>query len=528
RGALRLDGSERLAGPRRGALRAGHERGPLLEDADRASGRAPPPPRGAGRRVHERGCEVPRQPVQQVSAADRPRHPGGLRWRRVRRDRRPRPRRHRPEDLGRAQRHPRRRPALPARWAARVPAPLGRGALQPDREGGPALGFDPRRGDRGRAPAPAHARGRRAGRLVAVLRAQPDHRRRPAPRTHPEDGGDRPPRPAGCAEGRRAARADAAGTQARPEARGGLEAMRTTTRLAQWLRRSGPFDRDRMPSLGELAPRPLPVKASRRLFVVDLPEGDVPGFTIDVPGWTGHTADRKWTSTWLSEGYDGILFRGKGKDKTRIVPNGVESTVMFDRMPGVVRFENLTVVCGSRHGIWAGLEHPEEDVEPLFRLETFHVDVLSSGPRTTWGVFTIQCDVDLRSGTIDTTNGLEHTLYVHGVAQFGVYLLNMTFRSTAECVKIRSSTTETRAVPGAALGVQSCVFAFWYRDGSSRGGGGVVCQGTGLKGISVKGCFFRNLGPNCAIPSNQRTREIMIDDGEGDYYSALDGTPREG
>jgi len=304
--------------------------------------------------------------------------------------------------------------------------------------------------------------------------------------------------------------------------------MRTTTRLAQWLRRSGPFDRDRMPSLGELAPRPLPVKASRRLFVVDLPEGDVPGFTIDVPGWTGHTADRKWTSTWLSEGYDGILFRGKGKDKTRIVPNGVESTVMFDRMPGVVRFENLTVVCGSRHGIWAGLEHPEEDVEPLFRLETFHVDVLSSGPRTTWGVFTIQCDVDLRSGTIDTTNGLEHTLYVHGVAQFGVYLLNMTFRSTAECVKIRSSTTETRAVPGAALGVQSCVFAFWYRDGSSRGGGGVVCQGTGLKGISVKGCFFRNLGPNGAIPSNQRTRAIMIDDGEGDYYSALDGTPREG
>lgn len=184
-------------------------------------------------------------------------------------------------------------------------------------------------------------------------------------------------------------------------------------------------------------------RSAMSLFEINLPAGDCAGFSIDVPGWTGHTNSQKLTSrTWLGE-HTGVVFRGKGKGVTHVV-GSTDSTIIFDRHPGTVRLENLTVHCGSRHGIFGGLAHPDRPIEPKFRLETQNVDVVASGVLSTWGVFTYQCDVDMRDGEIDVRNGLEHAYYGHGSAGKGWRMERMHFRSAAEGFKVRSDMSETR------------------------------------------------------------------------------------
>lgn len=278
--------------------------------------------------------------------------------------------------------------------------------------------------------------------------------------------------------------------------------------------------------------------STERLFEIELPAGDVSGFSIDVPQWTGHAPGQKYASaTWLSQGYTGVLFRGKGKGLTHIRPGSAEATIIVDRHAGKVRLADLTVHCGSRQGIFFGLAHPGVAVEPLFWLETQNVDVLADGVRTTWGVFGYALNADMRDGKIDVRNGLEHSAYFHGSAGKGWTWVRMTSLSAAEGFKVRSDRTETVwAGPNVTASLTACTFDGWYEPHSSRGGGGVVLQGASAN-LRVDGCLFRNrggradpdgAGPLQAIPSSQRTRAIMVDDGGGDFWGMLDGKPGQG
>lgn len=321
--------------------------------------------------------------------------------------------------------------------------------------------------------------------------------------------------------------------------------------------------------VGEKGPdgqeRMVAAVATERLFEIELPAGDVPGFSIDAKsshgvkfysgsaglervvnaslgGLTQAQADAARPvireslrgvaaagSFWLDDPANtGVVFRGAGKGKTHIRPGSADATIVFDRHPGTVRLEGMTVHCGSRQGIFAGLAHPGVKPDPKFSLETQDVDVIADGVRTTWPVFTYGCRVEMRDGKIDGRNGLEHDYYGHGLTGNGATFVRMTFLAAAQAVKVRSDTTETMwAGPAVTVSVTGCTFDGWYEPHSSRGGGGIVLEGASAN-LYVQGSLFRNKGPNGAIPAAQRTRAIMVDDGSGDFWGVLDGKKGSG
>lgn len=303
--------------------------------------------------------------------------------------------------------------------------------------------------------------------------------------------------------------------------------------------------------------------AATDLFEVPLPAGNVEGWSIDFPNWSGH--ERKYRSVdWLRDGdadgepdHTGVVFIGAGKGLTHIrPPNLAEACILVGRHNGVVRITGATIHCGKSQGIFFGLETPGVAVQPNFRLELFDSEIVSDapagttlGPGTTaaaqtttkWGVFSYQADVYLRDVTIDLRYSAEHGQYSHGFARDGVLWDRVFVRSTgAEQLKLTARPWECAWVGTAKAVVRDSVFQDWYQPWSWRGGGGIVVQGAGID-LAVLRSLFKNPGDSGNIPSTQRTRCIMIDDsadnnGDGvrDFYNAYAlpgipaGTPGQG
>ena len=135
----------------------------------------------------------------------------------------------------------------------------------------------------------------------------------------------------------------------------------------------------------------LAVQGAPRLYPIQLPAGDVPGFSIDFANWSGHQAERKYRSdVWLrdadgdgSPDYDGVVFVGAGRGATHIRPGNAEATILVARHGGIVRIEGATIHCGRSQGIFFGLETPGVPVQPKFRLELQSCEVLSDPPVAT-------------------------------------------------------------------------------------------------------------------------------------------------
>ncbi len=273
-----------------------------------------------------------------------------------------------------------------------------------------------------------------------------------------------------------------------------------------------------------------------KLRQVALPEGDVQGFDIDFASGTGRTKYR--SAEWLSQGYQGIRFKGAGRSVTHLRPVG-EHTVFFDRHAGVVWLEDLTVHCGSRTGIFAGLEHIGMAVVPQFKLVLRNVDVVTDPPKaganpldktTVWPVFANQVNLDFQNVTINGLNSAEHDIYDHGVASAdGIRLDRVTFTASgAQQLKVRNSPTEVQFVAGARIVVTRCSFANWYQPGSWRGGSGICLEGSHAD-LFVDGCTFWAGGAISGggvyddLGAGIRASCIMIDDASGDGYSVTDG-----
>lgn len=144
-------------------------------------------------------------------------------------------------------------------------------------------------------------------------------------------------------------------------------------------------------ALGTDGATPIPFPPRLRLFTIELPPGDVQGFSIDFPNWSGHSADRKLrSSTWMrdSDGdgrpdYDGLLIRGAGEGVTHVRPNGVDATMLIERWNGPTFIEDLTLHCGKAQGVFAGLEHPGLAVAPNFKICLRRVTVVADAPLQT-------------------------------------------------------------------------------------------------------------------------------------------------
>lgn len=115
-----------------------------------------------------------------------------------------------------------------------------------------------------------------------------------------------------------------------------------------------------------------------RLFVVNLPAGDTGSINID---WFNNGATRRNSQDWLSQGYEGIVFKGQGVDSTHIRATSWDGiSVAVGRHNGIVRFENLTIHSGSDRATAFGQQNLGKDNFPGFQIELVNVKGLVDRP----------------------------------------------------------------------------------------------------------------------------------------------------
>lgn len=274
-----------------------------------------------------------------------------------------------------------------------------------------------------------------------------------------------------------------------------------------------------MPVMPEIEPK------KHNLKPMHLPDGDASGFDIDFPGWTGNKLKYD-SSTWKSEGYDGVVFIGKGVNRTKILPNTlVDSTVLIHPYAGIVQFEECSVYCAKRKGIHHGLagrNHPENSL--IARNFKVVADEPNNGKphSTVWGVFTYQTFMDFDGVIFDMEYSAEHASYAHGLAHQGLKWHNVhVVGSGAEGCKVTARPSECRWTENAWIDIQNCTFKNWHQPHSWRGGAGVTIQGTGAN-VYVNNTMFHGR------PGDKYTRCFMVDDSGRNFYSAIDGKPGGG
>lgn len=266
--------------------------------------------------------------------------------------------------------------------------------------------------------------------------------------------------------------------------------------------------------------------AAPNLYVINLPAGDYQGFNIDFDGWTGN--QKKYHSVqWLSQGYDGVLFKGAGRNLTRIRPIA-DDNIFVGPHNGIVAFESLTIgvrsFVGKGKAIHMGLSNPNGPILEKFKCVLRDVEIDSEGPFV-WGLFGYQCDWELIDVYFNPSmaQGHEHNLYAHGFAKTGAYYENVRMDgSGAECLKHTARPSESRWVKDALIHVKNCTFKNWNNPLTSwRGGAGFTAQGASAN-ILIEGCRYYG------GTTMERAKCIMLDDSGTEYYSAIDGTPGQG
>lgn len=274
------------------------------------------------------------------------------------------------------------------------------------------------------------------------------------------------------------------------------------------------------------------------LLEIQLGPGDHPGFDIAWPNSRPDSPRENYDPT----AYDGIRFVGAGADWTHVRGHvgSVRSnpgTIMIGPDAGVVEFVGLTVHVASGdfrgRAVHAGLERRAGFRPLLVRLDRSAIvtDTPAAGERTSgrWGLFTYQASVELIESRFDGYHLSEHPVYLHGygaqVGPFlrpGLYAYRTHFeRAGAECLKVTARPDEVFWVPDALIYFRESSAARFHQLWSDRGGGGLVCQGTGAD-ILVEDSMFWGRGPLGDLRPNPRC--IMVDDSGTRYYGP-GGTP---
>ena len=248
------------------------------------------------------------------------------------------------------------------------------------------------------------------------------------------------------------------------------------------------------------------------LATIELGPGDHRGIDIDVPGGTGN---RKYSSSeWAS--FDGVHFKGAGRDLTHITPAAGGSqwdTVAVGRHDKIVAFSGLTIHAG-RSTAYRGLNDSGPEM-PNYALHMadcgVEADVFDSG---TWGLFVYRQDTIMRRVRFMGERLRQHTYYHHGYARDGVSAYQCWVQASGgENFKFRCDADEVPFVAGAECNISESVFSGWYKPHSDVGGGGIVMQASGFEKINLyRNIFWAPLdGPG-------HTRCLMLDENEGKAF----------
>jgi hypothetical protein len=275
------------------------------------------------------------------------------------------------------------------------------------------------------------------------------------------------------------------------------------------------------------------------LMEKELPLGDVAGFDI-APSWVnipyGSNRVRLDPQEWLGKGYKGVRFVGKGLGKTRLLPSvggstSWDYTLNIHPEAGHVVVEGVSLHTGPRGGAYLGRWKQTNPIPWLFEMRESEViaDRGPNGERAAWGLFSYQTDERLVDVDFHCAELTEHADYHHHFASAGMHWNRVNVHSSgAEGCKVRNDPSEGAAVLGATIFIQDSTFKEWYQPWSSRGGAGMVFQGTGADIILLRNEMYGREGKSFM-------HCLMIDDngaganspGKG-YYGAETGRFKEG
>lgn len=257
------------------------------------------------------------------------------------------------------------------------------------------------------------------------------------------------------------------------------------------------------------------------LFEIELAAGDMHGFDINFPGWTGNVTKYN-AGMWLDKGYDGVHFICK-TGRTRIIPRASHN-IMVGPHNGIVKLSNVDIGSNSIFGNGSAI-HFGTVPQPYYEnfkliLDNFSVfSDLNLGPRGVWGVFSWQADVMMTNGVFNLANLNEHGFYAHGFAKQGVYVDNLTVNGAgAECLKFTARPGEVDFVPNVWAYVRNSTFKNWYQPHSWRGGAGFVSQASTCN-ILIEDCYYYGNETDY-----NRSKCIMIDGNAGGDYNVFDGS----
>lgn len=307
-----------------------------------------------------------------------------------------------------------------------------------------------------------------------------------------------------------------------------------------------------------------PTLVPPRLFVIELGPGNHGSINV---GWFKNGAHRYDPQEWLSQGYDGVVFRGAGVDATHVRCSSYDGvTLTVGRHNGVVRFENMTVHSGYDRAAAFGEQNLAKLLAPGFRVEIEnvvgvvdspesyrdrrtvnandpapfegtltaagkpdvyllkgaeipHVGTLVGLPRRPkWFWFAYNCDLILRNVKTYGADLVEHNLYAHGFARFGLDIEGCLFDgSGSQHVKVRSDAFETAwAGPEQVIRIRATTFRDNCRPWSWRGPGMIVCEGTACH-VFISRCLFYGGVPYPGVEINNRSKAIAISS-EGNSY----------
>lgn len=312
-----------------------------------------------------------------------------------------------------------------------------------------------------------------------------------------------------------------------------------------------------------------PTLVPPRLYVIELGPGDHGSINV---GWYKNGAQQLDPQAWLSQGYDGVVFRGAGVDVTHVRCTSWDGiTLAVGRHNGVVRFENMTVHSGHEKASAFGEQNIARALSPSFRVEIENVKGVVDSPesyrerrtvnggdkapyegtltasgkpdvyllkgadiphvgtliglprRPKWFWFAYNCDLILRNVQTFGADLVEHNLYAHGFARYGLDIDGCLFDgSGSQHVKIRSDAFETAwAGPEQVIRIRRTTFRDNMRPWSWRGPGMIVCEGTACH-VYIWRCLFYGGVPYPGVNIADRSRAIQISS-EGNSYAHKTG-----
>lgn len=219
-----------------------------------------------------------------------------------------------------------------------------------------------------------------------------------------------------------------------------------------------------------------------------------------------------------------VLFRGAGPGITHIQPNvkADNATIQVGNVKNAtLTLQGMTIHCGTRAAIHAGLEHP--GYLGSLHLRLIDCEIIADTPEdgyghtSLWGIFGYNLRLTMERVKFRCKHTAEHGIYIHNPLGASIRHCEV-FSTGSEGFKFTNRAHEGAPAPkGARIHIKGCTIRDWHQPWAWRGGAGIVVQGAQCD-VLVEDTIVEDV--------NGSGRCIMIDDGGDDR--PVDGSSPNG